>query len=292
MSDRILVCTHGGAGAIGALRWANALAARDGCRVDVLAVVAPVFREGVTLYSIPGERIGPDGERVKDYRERIRVQLRDVGGAVAAVPPHVETGPVAHTIAGYAQDHGDALIVLGAGRHGRPERGSGAETPLYVSRLARVPVLAVPPHAGELPRVAVAAVDFSRYSRDAAVTAARLVGSQGRLHLVHATWLESPGAPGWGDWMAAYHFGAQARMEGLTRELRAECPLRSIETVVLGGDPADRVLQRMQETGAGLVAAGSHGHGFFTRMLLGSTSTELLRAAPCAVLIAPPRADS
>lgn len=291
MNDRILVCTHGGSSALGALRWANALAGRDGCRVDVLGVVAPVFMEGMTLYSLPGGYVGPDGGWVEDYRDRIRRQLRDVGGAVAAVEPDVEIGHVAHTVAAYAHDHGDAMIVLGAGRRGRAGRGSRAETSLAVGRMARVPVLAVPADAGELPRVAVVAVDFSEYSRDAALAAARLVGPRG-LHLVHATWLESPDAPGWGDWMAEYQSGAQARMEELTRELRARCPVRSIETRVLGGDPADGVLRRMRETGAELVAAGSHGHGFFTRMLLGSTSTELLRAAGCAVLVTPPRAES
>lgn len=40
--EHILVCTHAGDGALGALRVANALAERDGCTVDVLAVVPTV----------------------------------------------------------------------------------------------------------------------------------------------------------------------------------------------------------------------------------------------------------
>jgi nucleotide-binding universal stress UspA family protein len=292
MSERILVCTHGEPGALGALRLANALALRDGYALDVLAVIAPVFLEGVTLYALPGEFVSAEGQWVDAYRERVREQLRALGGPLAAVEPRVEVGHVAHTIATYAESQRDVMILLGAGKHGRAERWGGGETSLYVSRLARVPVLAVPADAAALPEVGVAAVDFSEYSRDAALTAARLLGPGGRLHLVHATWLESPGAPGYGDWMATYESGAQTRMEGLVRELRAQRPLQSVETEVLSGDPTDRVLQRMHQAGAGLVAAGSHGHGFFTRMLLGSTSTELLRGAGCAVLIAPPRAPS
>jgi nucleotide-binding universal stress UspA family protein len=292
MSERILVCTHGEAGALGALRLANALAMRDGCRVDVLAVVAPVFMEGVTLYSLPGRFVSAEGEWVDEYRERIRRQLRGVGGAVAAVEPRVEIGHVAHTIATYAQDHGDALIVLGAESHGRAERWTGSETSLYVARLARVPVLAVPAHAGELPRAAVAAVDFSEYSRDAALAAAKLLRSEGRLHLVHATWLEPAEASGADEWLATYRSGAHARLSELARELRAQTSVHAIDTEVAAGDPAERVLELARDTGAELVAAGSHGYGFFTRMLLGSTSTELLRGARCAVLIVPPRAAS
>jgi hypothetical protein len=38
----------------------------------------------------------------------------------------------------------------------------------------------------------------------------------------------------------------------------------------------------VRDAGTELLAAGSHGHGFFTR----STSTRLLRGAPCAVPLA------
>lgn len=290
MSERILVCTHGEPGALGALRLANALAERDGYALDVLAVIAPVFMEGVTLYSLPGEYVAEEGQSVDEYRERIREQQRAVGGPLAAVEPHVEIGHVAHAIATCAQSQSDGIILLGAGKHGRAERWGGAETSLYVSRLARVPVLAVPPDAGALPEVGVVAVDFSEYSRDAALTAARLLGPAGRLHLVHATWLDAAVGPG--DWVITYESGAQTRMEGFARELRAQRPLQSVESEVLSGDPTERVLRRAHQTGAGLVAAGSHGHGFFTRTLLGRTSTELLRGAACSVLIAPPRAAS
>lgn len=290
MNERILVCTHGEDGALGALRLANALAERDGYALDVLAVIAPVLMEGVTLYSLPGEYVAAEGQWVDEYRERILEQLRAVGGPLATVEPRVEIGHVAHTIATYAQSRGDRMILLGAGKHGRAERWGGAETSLYVSRLARVPVLAVPPAAEAPPEVGVVAVDFSEYSLDAALTAARLLGPAGRLHLVHATWLDPAVGPG--DWVITYESGAQTRMEVLARELRDQRPLRSVETEVLSGDATERVLQRAHQTGAGLVAAGSHGHGFFTRMLLGSTSTELLRGAGCAVLIAPPRAAS
>lgn len=291
MNGRILACTHAGDGALGALRFASALAQRDGSPVDVLAVIPTVFAEGIILYSIPYEMALADRPSMDRYRDRVRQQLRQVGGPLAQVEPQVDVGQVSLTISTFAREHGDGLIVLGAGEHGVGARLGGTETSLYVIRMARVPVLAVPPGAGTLPRSAVVAVDFSEYSRDAAKTAARLLGAGSTLHVLHTTWV----APGemriGGDWMADRRTQAVARLEELGEELRREAGVEP-HTHLATGDPAQSVLELVRDTGAGLLAAGSHGHGFFTRMLLGSTSTRLLRGAACAVLIAPPRATS
>lgn len=292
MKERILACTHAGDGALGALRLASTMAERHGCPVDVLAVVPTVFAEGITLYSLPNEMVLADRPSRERYHDRVREQLRQVGGPIARVEPRVEVGQVSATIAAFAREHGHGLIVLGAGRHDAGARLAGTETSLYVTRMARVPVLAVPPRAaGELPRAAVAAVDFSEYSRDAAVTAARLLAPGAVVHLVHTTWA----APGemrvGGDWLDDYRRQALTRLEVLADELRG---VASVEprTLLADGDPAPTILQLVHDTGAELLASGSHGHGFFTRILLGSTSARLLRGADCAVLIAPPRAPS
>lgn len=292
MTERILVCTNGQEGALGALRLANALAERDGRGVDVLAVIAPVFLEGVTLYSLPGDFVSGDGGWMDDYREAVRNQLSEVGGPVGRVEPHVEIGNVAHTIVTFAETHGHGMIVIGAGRHGRAERWTGSEISLYVSRLARVPVLTVPAEHEGLPEAAVVGVDFSEYSRDAAVTVARLLGPGGRLHLAHATWL-SPGEQNVSEeWLETYESGAKTRLAELAGEVKALGIVQSVDAEVVTGDATDALLELARDTGAQLVAAGSHGHGFFSRMLLGSTSTRLLRRAKVPVLITPPRAAS
>jgi nucleotide-binding universal stress UspA family protein len=291
MEERILACTHAGDGAVGALRLATALARRDGCPADVLGVVPTVFTEGITLYALPDEVVLADRPSIEKYRDRIRDQLRRVGGPLANVEPWVEVGQVSATIAAFAREHGAGLIVLGAGKHGMGARLSGTETSLYVTRMAQVPVLAVPPGAETLPRNAVAAVDFSGYSRDAAMTAARLLDAGGTLHLVHTTWLSPAQMRVGGDWLQDHRKWAHAQLEALADEVRGIAGVEP-HTVLADGDPAESVLQLVHDTGADLLAAGSHGHGFFTRILLGSTSTRLLRGTTCAVLIAPPRAAS
>jgi Universal stress protein family len=74
--------------------------------------------------------------------------------------------------------------------------------------------------------------------------------------------------------------------EQVTRQL-AMSPLITVETVTLYGDAAHEVLQFASRVGADLIAAGSHGYGFFSRLLLGSVATKLLRGATCAVLGVP-----
>lgn len=291
MNARILACTHAGDGALGALRLANALAERDGSPVDVLGIVPTVFMEGLTLYSMSYGLVMEDAVAMGQFRDEIQAQLHRVGGAVARAEVHVQVGQTAHAIAEFAAEHGHGLIVLGAGRHDAATRLTGGETTLYVSRMARVPVLAVPAGAGTIPRNAVAAMDFSEYSRDAAHTAARLVGPGGVLRLAHTTWYSHAEMRAGGDWLADYQLRAVERLHEIAETLRRETRVE-VHVEVDVGDPAPSLLDRAREAEADLLAAGSHGHGFFTRVLLGSTSARLLRGARCAVLIAPPRAAS
>jgi nucleotide-binding universal stress UspA family protein len=56
---------------------------------------------------------------------------------------------------------------------------------------------------------------------------------------------------------------------------------------VLHGDPAHEVLAFVDAQRIDLIAAGAHGRSPFERLVLGSVSTKLVRAADCWVLVAP-----
>ena len=45
------------------------------------------------------------------------------------------------------------------------------------------------------------------------------------------------------------------------------------------------IVEEAQKWGADLIVVGSHGYGFFKRMLLGSVSDAVVRYAPCSVLV-------
>jgi hypothetical protein len=56
----------------------------------------------------------------------------------------------------------------------------------------------------------------------------------------------------------------------------------------LSGDPAVQLLGYTTTYSPDLIIAGSHGHNFLTRLMIGSVSTRLLRDSRRSVLIVPP----
>lgn len=59
----------------------------------------------------------------------------------------------------------------------------------------------------------------------------------------------------------------------------------AVETAVLRGSPKAAIINEAEEWEADLIVVGSHGYGFFERMLIGSVSNAILHHAPCSVLI-------
>lgn len=293
MTRPVLVATDARPGAAGALRWARLLARREGRPLHVLAVYEPV-----ALYygSAPLDAFrGPpdlllERERQAQLHAAVLAQLREVGGETEDETVIVRLGAPAPTIVQYAVEAGTGRIVVGLGRHGRADRWLGTETALRAVHLAHVPVLAVAPGATRLPRRAVAGIDFSEFSLESARCAADLIGEGGELHLVHSTWLGA-GIGGWQsepEWFTTYQSGAEARLAALGEEIERDHAVR-IHTSLASGEAAPELLRAAERVGADLIAAGSHGHGYFGRLILGSISTAVVRGAHCSVLVTPPR---
>jgi nucleotide-binding universal stress UspA family protein len=58
-----------------------------------------------------------------------------------------------------------------------------------------------------------------------------------------------------------------------------------VTTVVELGRPAKMIVDLAESWGADLIVVGSHGHGFWGRLALGSVSDAVAHHAPCSVLI-------
>ena len=286
----LLVATDGSAAADAALRAACLLVGRTNADVRVLSVVAPAVLpspDGSTLPSPAGFDQARKAERLGTIREQVRRVAGDVGEEWIV---EVRIGPPARTIAQLAREQGATMIVLGLGRHNVVDRFFSPETALEVVRLAGVPVLAVARGFTGLPRRAVVATDFGELSRRAARVTARIMRANATLYLVHARLpIDMPGGE-WGSWAREYDASVDQAFELMRAGLDAP-PDADVETVLLPGDPASRVLEFAESAPADLIAAGSHGHGFFARMVLGGVSTRLLRGARCSVLIVPPAAE-
>lgn len=76
-------------------------------------------------------------------------------------------------------------------------------------------------------------------------------------------------------------------LEKAVNTLKAHFPSAqiSVATKILHGSPAQSVVAEAEEWAADLIVVGSHGYGFWERMMLGSVSQSIINHAPCSVLV-------
>jgi nucleotide-binding universal stress UspA family protein len=285
----LVVPTDGSLGADAAVMAARALAERESLSAELLTVF-----ERSPMYDAPlatgMSSLEVDLAAKQGLWQEIEQQRRRLVPRAERWPVTFEEGDPSRVIAGIARDRSDPLIIMGLGHHGMVERMVGRELALDVIREGAAPVYAVHPELPRLPRFAMAALDFSPASIEAARLALYLLGECGTLYLAFArpataVPLAEP-AP-WevpSEQMLRVLFGEVSRSLGAPQGV-------TIEPVVLHGDPTRALLAFAAEQGIELIAAGTHGYTMVERMLMGSVSTRLLRSADCSVLIAPPHAE-
>ena len=59
----------------------------------------------------------------------------------------------------------------------------------------------------------------------------------------------------------------------------------NLETVILEGKPAAEIVRFATENGIDLIVIGTQGKRGFERLLLGSVAEQVIRSAPCKVLV-------
>jgi len=288
---RILLAYDAQPAADGAVRRAISLAKDAKVAVEVIRVLEPYPVYGVEVihgaWAPAPHLLEGRGEAAMD---QVNERLEAFGPTTAAWPVHVEIGPVPFMIAQAAESRGASLIVMGSGRHGRLDRWFGTETALRVMQISHVPVLAIPPDAGDPPEVIVAAADFSDFSRDAVAHAIQLAGPDATVHIAHVLWERPTDLPAYQELPRPAELREQVRSQ-LDDWLAGIDGIADVRTEIhlLEGGVADELLGLAKRVGADLIAAGTHGMGFLGRLMLGSVATRLLRGADCSVLITPPR---
>ncbi|MDR0786419.1 MAG: universal stress protein [Gemmatimonadota bacterium] len=289
---RILVATDGKPASLGAARFAVALDQKDEAEVRVLRVMQPVPLYAsadspiVILPSAPAV-----GNVSPDIEEESKELIREAGPETENWTLTIEIGPPPPTIVRVAGEFGADLIITGLGRHELRDRWLGTETALRVAQISHIPVIAVPSENGPTrPRGVVVAVDFSAFARDALATALRVAEPGTTIHLVHVLDAGEGQSEGPEDWRA-HEDSVRRALRDWARDAPGAEHFR-FEFHSPYGNPVARILELASELNAELIAAGSHGSGFFARAMLGSVSTRLLRATDRALLITPPRAPS
>ena len=278
----LLIATDGSEGSDEALRAAQAIARRTGQRVELIAVhePLPLLAPEVQLAESPAQ----EAESRSALRVRVLEQLMRLN-VETRWPIEVVSGQPAATIALAAQRMGASLVVMGLGEHGLYERLLGDEMVLRVIRLGTVPVLAVAPGFLDLPNRVLAATDFSESSVRGVRLGETIMREHGTLTLAHVV-SDDMDAANWKRVNAPFHGTIGRAFDLITATLpRTDV---TVHRELMAGDPASALLERGTRMQADLIVTGSHGHGFLTRLWLGSVSQQLVRGARCSVLVAPP----
>jgi len=80
---------------------------------------------------------------------------------------------------------------------------------------------------------------------------------------------------------------ARDRADELVRDILGDLPY---DVVIAEGDVAEGVTDAAASMGADLIVVGSRGRSAVRSIILGDTARDILRRAPCAVVVVPPGA--
>jgi nucleotide-binding universal stress UspA family protein len=278
--NKIIVGVDGSGGGRDALALAARLARLfDGELIAVHAYPYDLFaRRGAT----------PDLDNIMhgNAEDTIAIELERAG--VEARTIALPDGSPGRALQLAAKRHHGDLIVVGSAHHGPIGRVLAGDVTMGTLHGARCPVVVAPRHyaerGAELRTIGVG-FDGSPEAR-AAVELARALAAAGNASLRVIRVLQ-PTAPGGSvlayrpDWAER----AQERRDEVQEELDAVlAELGDIATGdVVIGEPASELAYAGNDLD--LLVTGSRGYGPARRLMLGGTSTRLVRAARCPVLV-------
>lgn len=260
------------------------LAPLDGASASESAIeaVAPVARAwGLELALLRVEKEEADPTAAGHYLAGVRESLQKQGIRAGT---HVWKGDPAEQILAFSAAADIRLIAMAThARKGidRVVTGSVTES---VLRKADIPVLAVRPgHAPGKGRLVVA-LDGSEASEQVVADAAAVAKALAvEVDLIRAALpIETAGGIGQGPNLYAsedpmpYLATVAERMAGLGIKARTFGPV---------GRAAEEVVRHATKEGASLICMTTHGRTGLSRIVLGSVAEEILRTAPCPVLI-------
>jgi nucleotide-binding universal stress UspA family protein len=286
MSGPIVVGVDGGDRSRDALALARLLAGALGSELIPLYVY-PVGNAGPLLArGRVGEAEELIGESAETERARVQSGLDDLSvGLEIGASPAAGLFQVAH-------ERSAALIVLGSTERsglGRIMPGSTAERLLSGSSTA----VAIAPsgytdRSAELGLIGVGFDDSpsSRFAAHWSRDLARAVGASLRLIAVHL-------GVAFGGTAATGAFGTRSVNAELRHDLSAKAEQEAadlarngeVQAEVLEGAPPQVLADRSRELD--LLVLGSRGYGPVKSVLLGSVSSEVIRAAECPVVVVP-----
>lgn len=142
----------------------------------------------------------------------------------------------------------------------------------------------------------VVAIDLSPADGPVIETAAWIAGGRGaRLWLIHVA-EPDPAFVGWqaGPDSLREHISLRFRAQHQLLQSHADALRRrgqDATALLVQGDPAELIVAEAEKLGADIIVLGSRGHGPTYEFLIGSVAHDVLRHAPCPVLLVPVAAE-
>jgi len=126
--------------------------------------------------------------------------------------------------------------------------------------------------------------DFSTAS-DAALSHAEALAKQAGATLLIVHVEEPPLAYGGGELYYGLPEPNSERIQKMLEDIRPRDPAVPFEHRLTIGDPAGEVVRIAGDEGCEMIVMGTHGRTGLTRLLMGSVAEQIVRRAPCPVLI-------
>lgn len=264
------------------------VARATGAKICLAHAFGPPLGVGSSLWPV----IGSD-EHLRVEEDRLRAVLEEQAKRAGAEGEwSLENGPPHRALSDLAERMDADLLVVGH-RADNPLSHLLGSTAERVVRKASCPVLVVrgglpiPPHRVVVP------IDLSPLSGEAfqqGLEILRAVG-KGSLPQIEALFvlsvLQRQVAPQFTPEQIDRF--AQEELDRFV-ELTAGELAGGVRRKVRTGNTREEIEAELAEAGADLVVLGTHGLGGFDRMVIGSVAADVVRHAPCSVLVVPPAA--
>lgn len=250
---------------------------------SVLPALMPLFRTRPAEVVLLGVSEGGwEEEAARAYLAEVRRKLMLEG-----IPPvsRVEQGAPADTILEVAREERADLIAMAThGRSGLRRIFLGSVTE-QVLRRTPLPMIVARPETrvGDWKRIVVS-LDGSAAAESVMSEAGRLARAlEAKLTLFRSR-VPAPGPVEFGPYAA---YVPSEDPAPYLRELSSRLAGEGVasESVTRDGPPVEQLLEFASRSGAGLICITTHGRSGLSRVMLGSVAEEVIRRAPCAVLV-------
>ncbi|UCF19867.1 MAG: universal stress protein [Gemmatimonadota bacterium] len=282
---KVLAASDGSEHGLNAIVTAASWARRAGARFEAVTVVEVLLLP--PAHAPPGvDATEFEPALVTEARESLEGQVRQAGAPQA--PLHVRAGLAPQLVNRVADEVKADLLVVGADPQPALTRSLVGSTGRRILYLADRPVLLASEPRREPFRRVLAAVDLSEKS--GAVLEGAWAIARGDGAALRVLYVLEP-LPLMLARKALYEESERRRHgEDQMRQVLAAAGLQKERTVderMRQGHAGREILQEAQDWDADLIAVGTHGFGFFDRLLFGSTALYVLRHGQRSTLVVP-----